>query len=150
MASKARRARAGAGLAAAASLALLLLGAAGRPDRAARGRALFHGEAPLTAQMAGHTQSLPPETVRCANCHQLEAESSPESGETFGPTLGPRSLARPLARRGGPPSRYDARGFCRLLREGVDPAHVVIAQTMPHYALSDTDCEALWAYLVTP
>ncbi|HEU4404285.1 MAG TPA: hypothetical protein VFS43_03200 [Polyangiaceae bacterium] len=151
MASKTHRARAGAGLASVAALSLLLLsGAAARPGPAARGQKLFLGATPIEAKMVGHAQALPPDAVRCTNCHQREAEPPREGIEAFAPKLGPLALTRPVARRGGPPSRYDARSFCRLLRDGVDPAHVMIPQTMPRYAASDADCEALWAYLVTP
>ncbi|MCU0684753.1 MAG: hypothetical protein MUF34_21320 [Polyangiaceae bacterium] len=149
MASEPRRRRVGARWVLVASLPLLLAGA-GRPEPTTRGQTLFRGETPLTAMMVGHTQALPPDAVRCTNCHQPEAAPTRERTENFAPKLGPLGLTRPVARRGGPPSRYDARSFCRLLRDGIDPAHVMIPQTMPRYTLSNADCEALWAYLVTP
>jgi hypothetical protein len=35
------------------------------------------------------------------------------------------------------------------MREGIDPAWVVIPQTMPRYAFTDQECGALWAFLST-
>jgi len=61
--------------------------------------------------------------------------------------LSRHSLASLQPRRGGPPSRFDDSSLCRLLRTGVDPAHVVIQRSMPRYELSDADCRALWAHL---
>ena len=52
-----------------------------------------------------------------------------------------------MPRRNGPPSRFDEASFCRLLRTGVDPADIVVPRAMPRYAIDDTDCRALWAYL---
>jgi hypothetical protein len=127
-----------------------LLGAAS-PELLERGRKLFAGEAPLTGRMVGHEQALPPEVVRCSNCHQREAAgSAPASTKDFGPKLGALGLTRALPRRGGPPSSYNWGSFCRLLRDGIDPAYVMIPQTMPRYTLSDAECEAMWSYLITP
>jgi hypothetical protein len=56
-------------------------------------------------------------------------------------------LLASLSRRGGPPSRFDEAKLCRLLRTGIDPVSIVVAQSMPLYDLSDDDCHALWTYL---
>jgi hypothetical protein len=61
--------------------------------------------------------------------------------------LSAATLAEPVARRGGPPSRYDARSLCTLLRSGVDPAHVMVQRAMPRFDIDDLQCEALWQYL---
>ncbi len=118
----------------------------------AEGRRLFAGELPLPARLAGDDVDLPAQASRCANCHLTEA-AAPEAGtavatQTFGPALDGPSLVLPRARRGGPPSRYDLGSFCKLLRTGIDPAHVLIQRTMPRYDLDPTRCEALWTYLV--
>src|SRR5207253_1429315 len=114
--------------------------------------------------------TLPPEVVRCNNCHAREvagmapataalvlisasgvtAEERPDSSESYGPILGSRTLMQRVARRGGPPSVYDAVLLCRVLRDGVDPAHVVIDQTMPRYTVTDAECRALWSFLTAP
>ena len=129
-------------------------------ERQARetGRQLFAGERPLAATMAGHTAPLPQDAVRCTNCHRREtgaaarptADSALDETQDFGPGLGAGSLTRAVARRGGPPSVYDGAAFCRVLREGIDPAHVVIAQTMPRYTMTPAECESVWIFLTAP
>ena len=113
----------------------------------AAGRSAFVGERPLVARLPGHSLDLPAEAVRCVNCH---ASSTGASGQaTFAPLLTSRYLNELRSRRGGPGSRYDAASFCRLLREGLDPAGVMINTAMPRYTLSPQGCEDLWAYLGT-
>lgn len=111
-------------------------------DRAL-GADLFEGRAALVARLVGHTEALPAPTVRCANCHAVSG-SAPAG---YGPTLSAAHLTDPQPRRGGPASRYDQGAFCRLLRTGIDPAHVQVPAGMPRYELSDAQCAALWAYL---
>lgn len=109
--------------------------------------------------MVAHTDPLPQQAVRCVNCHRPESgptgsvaatDSAALATDKFAPALGPRLLTQSVARRGGPPSTYDRNSFCKLLREGVDPAHVMIPQAMPRYTLTDEECEALWLFLTTP
>ena len=137
------------------------------PDAALleRGRQLFHGEAPLAGRITGHTSDLPPQASRCANCHARgtappagvgrslpaasstsTASASAAAASSFGPALDATLLLRDVARRGGPPSRYDEAAFCKLLDTGIDPAYIIIPRTMPRYTLSAADCKALWAY----
>src|SRR5438552_11660344 len=115
------------------------------------GRAWFTGTRPLTARLAGHGLDLPQMAVRCTNCHRHEGDRCPgaASSQDFAPALGPARLTRPLRRRGGPPSTYDLAGLCRLLRTGVDPAFVMIAQAMPRYVFTDEECGDLWAFLAS-
>jgi hypothetical protein len=54
-----------------------------------------------------------------------------------------------MARRGGPASRYDALSFCKVIREGLDPANVVINSAMPRYQVSDAQCTSLWSYVMS-
>ncbi|NML16567.1 c-type cytochrome [Azohydromonas caseinilytica] len=110
------------------------------PDRA-RGQRLFQGEEPLAARIAGQDFALPAGASRCGNCHGGAA------AQRIAPLLTTVSLTSATSRRGGPPSRYDAASFCRLLRSGVDPAHVIVPRTMPRYELSDADCADLWSHL---
>jgi len=143
---------------------LLLLGAGAwacqrAQERATvdRGDRLFHGEAALSARIVGHTMLLPAAVSRCMNCHESRstaisaAASALAGGQAgrYGPALDHATLTQPLARRGGPPSRYDAPALCTVLRTGIDPAQVLIPQTMPHYDIADADCAALWAYLIS-
>lgn len=103
------------------------------------GAALYEGRRPVAARLAGHQDGLPPEAVRCANCH--------EGNQAIGPALTAATLVDTRARRGGPPSRYDEAALCRLLREGIDPAFVVVARAMPRYEIDAAGCAALWAHL---
>jgi len=112
-----------------------------------RGRALFAGEAPLVARIAGHAETLPSIASRCANCHAFDRTSAAASAVSFGPALSPRFLREARSRRGGPASRFDAASLCQLLRTGVDPAYILIPRSMPMYEISDRDCRALWEYM---
>jgi len=123
---------------------------AGAADEASakRGRQLFLGEAALSARIVGQDFALPPHASRCVNCHGSSAVAVGASSALLAaPTLSAATLAQAMRRRGGPPSRYDAVALCRLLRSGVDPAHVLIERTMPRYDISDTDCRSLWQHL---
>ena len=108
-------------------------------QEAALGRALYDGQHDLNAQLQGHDEPLPPLAARCINCH--------EGAGALAPRLDARHLLQPQARRGGPPSRYDEDSFCRLLRDGIDPAWVQLPREMPRYDIQAMDCRALWAYL---
>ena len=113
---------------------------------ALQGAALWSGDRPLQARIAGHDQTLPPVAARCINCHGGTVNPSTE-GVGSAPSLTARYLREPLARRGGPSSRYDVAAFCTLLRTGVDPSAVLLPRHMPRYTVSDADCQALWAHL---
>lgn len=111
-----------------------------------RGEDLFVGREPLKGAIREHKTGLPPEVVRCANCHGADSQAGADA------LTGQRQIDRswllePNERRGGPPSVYDARSFCKLLRTGVDPAHILIAREMPVFDLDDTACLGLWAFL---
>jgi hypothetical protein len=129
----------------------------GRGDRD-EGRRLFFGELPLDGRIVGQDEPLPQEAVRCANCHEESPRPTPapsasgplDNTTTLGPALNRTALTSLAPRRGGPPSSYDAKSFCRVLTEGIDPAHVMIPQTMPRYRVTTDQCEALWTYLTTP
>ncbi len=108
-------------------------------QRRADGAALYEGRQPLVARVSGHEQPLPALAARCANCH--------EGAQAIAPALTERTLAHAQPRRGGPPSRYDARALCRLLREGLDPALVLVPRAMPRYEIDERACSALWAHL---
>jgi hypothetical protein len=111
---------------------------------ARQGSALFHGRKPLSGRIRGHDEVLPPEAVRCANCH--DAANNGRLSRVTAPHIDRALLLEPRQRRGGPPSRYDQAGFCKLLRTGIDPASIVIAREMPAYVMDDEQCANLWAY----
>lgn len=132
-------------------LAAVSLGGTAGDSLTRRGLDLFSGVLPLQGTIVGHSNALPPSAARCINCHAIgsavPASSPASAAASFGPLLTPHGLTGAVARRGGPPSRYDAPAFCRLLRQGVDPAWVIVPRSMPRYALTDADCHALWAHL---
>jgi hypothetical protein len=111
-----------------------------------RGEAMFLGKEPLVGAIRGHRSNLPPEVVRCRNCHNRgEQKASPQASA---PPIGRSLLLNLQRRRGGPPSSYDAASFCKLLRTGVDPAYILISRVMPVYVVDDAQCESLWEFLV--
>ncbi len=109
------------------------------------GQALFAGKVALRGRIRTHFADLPPEVVRCANCHAVAA--GPDVRGSLAPRLSRELLLVPHRRRGGPPSIYDRNRFCALLRQGADPASVLINVEMPAYAIDDADCNALWRFL---
>lgn len=102
---------------------------------------------PLPGRLAGHTFDLPAAATRCVNCHAGVARTASLDSAAFATPLHAGTLQLAISRRGGPPSTYDASSLCRVLREGVDPAFVVVDQAMPRYQASDAQCAALWAWL---
>lgn len=119
-----------------------------------RGQRLFVGIEPMRGTISGHQSVLPPLASRCVNCHapgsgtgKARPASAPPTNTSFAPLLTPAYLTGPVARRGGPPSRYDEAAFCRALRTGIDPAYVIVSHSMPRYELSEAECRALWRHL---
>jgi hypothetical protein len=130
--------------------------------KAQAGKALFSGSVALSARMVGHETDLPPETVRCSNCHGRQSATpslaaTPASAgaqalapaDVYGSTLSAAALLDARPRRGGPPSRYDLAAFCKVLAQGIDPAHVMIPQTMPRYRLTPEQCDSLWSFVTS-
>lgn len=109
------------------------------------GRELFEGPFDLRGRIRTHPTDLPPEVVRCGNCHAVAI--GPEVPRSLAPRLTHDLLIKRRSRRGGPASNYDRNSFCALLRDGFDPAHVLISVEMPRYTLADAECAALWRYL---
>ncbi len=111
-----------------------------------RGERLYDGKESLSGRVRGHDGFLPPAVVICAHCH-----SSADGGRAVSnpaPRIGGALLLDMRQRRGGPPSRYDQRSFCRMLRTGSDPATVLIAREMPAYDIADDQCASLWMFLL--
>jgi len=125
------------------SIALLL---APLSKLATQGNALFQGREKLKGKIRGHDDWLPPEAVRCANCHN--ANRQPNLSRIAPPHIDRSLLLDPRQRRGGPPSRYEPASFCRLLRTGADPAYILIAREMPVYEVDDKQCASLWTFLL--
>lgn len=111
----------------------------------ARGHALFVGREALSGKLRHHRSALPADVVACRNCHALGPEAAAAGARA--PRLDRALLLEARARRGGPPSTYAEASFCKLLRTGIDPAHVLIAREMPVYAADDGQCRSLWQFL---
>ena len=116
------------------------------PVESSLGRQLFVGEVDLQGRIRTHRENLRSDVLRCANCHAFA--DGPEVPRSLAPRLNRDILLGRHARRGGPASVYGLGTFCKLLREGVDPAFVLISLEMPVYALGDTQCRALWGFLL--
>ena len=128
--------------------ALTPLGAASAEPRASRGELLYRGRIVLKARMANSVDDLAPVATRCSNCHGPDARGVAEAGVN-GSSIRGASLTRSQSRRGGPASAYTAATFRDALRSGHDPAGVLLARAMPRYAIPDSDCAALWEYLLS-
>lgn len=124
---------------------LLAVPSLGGGSASERGRALFVGREALSGKLRHHRSTLPAEVVACRNCHALGSEASPPGARA--PRLDRALLLEARARRGGPPSAYAEASFCKLLRTGIDPAHVFIAREMPVYRADDGQCRSLWQFL---
>lgn len=109
------------------------------------GCAIFSGEYPVAGHLRGDNQLLPSWTTRCINCH-----SQTVTGTAFAPPLTTSNLLDAKSRRGGPPSRYDSQSFCRAVRDGIDPANVLLRKAMPNYRISESECAAVWRYVMAP
>jgi hypothetical protein len=115
------------------------------PVRRDPGQALFVGAVPLIGRIREHAGALPAVVVKCDNCHGAQVSGSTDA--TAPPRLSRAFLTEPRVRRGGPPSAYDVRAFCKLLRTGIDPASILIARQMPTYDVADGQCRALWRFV---
>lgn len=116
------------------------------PASVARGARLFDGTEPLAGTLSGHSAPLPVVATRCIQCHTGPGKSSAAVSD-FAPPLDRRQLREIRARRGGPPVAYEQASFCRTLRSGVDPAHIVLPRAMPRFDADEGQCAALWDYL---
>ena len=119
---------------------------ASEPMAHARGARLFDGTEALAGTLAGHTEAMPASTTRCVQCH-TGPKPVKDAAPSLGPPLDRAHLLQVLSRRGGPPTAYDLTAFCRALRRGTDPAHVILPAAMPRFEIDDTRCAALWNYL---
>lgn len=132
--------------------ALLALGLLGSPagckgvsKAGDRGEGMFIGRESLKGRIREHQTVLPPEVVRCGNCHAAEKQAGIPA--PLAPRIDRTLLLLERQRRGGPPSAYDPQSLCKLLRTGIDPAYILIAREMPIYDVDDAQCASLWRFL---
>ncbi|SAL04582.1 hypothetical protein AWB78_07041 [Caballeronia calidae] len=97
----------------------------------------------MAAHLRDDERPLSSWTTRCVNCH-VGTSKAP----AFAPPLTRESLLAETSRRGGPISHYDATAFCRAVKDGVDPAGVLLRKSMPRYQIADAECMALWRFVV--
>ncbi|HET6921966.1 MAG TPA: ABC transporter substrate-binding protein, partial [Anaeromyxobacteraceae bacterium] len=145
-----------AGLAAAAAIALLGLGTARAapltPLERAGKRIYLEGESPsggnVTAQVGGDV-ILPGSSLPCASCHGEDGRGRPEGGVT--PSDVTWSAMRVSYGHDHPDGRkhprFDERSLARSIETGLDPGGNAMDRTMPRYAMSRRDMEALVAYM---
>lgn len=127
--------------------AVILLGAAAFNYRWAYGYALYHGHIAIDGRISGHGADMPSTAVACVNCHDPSPIAA-SGGRNVAP-LTRASLLESHARRGGPPSAYDEPMFCSVIRDGIDPASVMVNRLMPRFRLPDAQCSALWSYVTS-
>ena len=113
-------------------------------ESADMGCAIFNGQHPMSAHLRDDDRSLPAWTTRCVNCHVGASTAA-----AFAPPLTRDYLLAATHRRGGPISHYDAAAFCRAVKDGVDPAGVVLRKSMPRYQMTDAECTALWRFVTS-
>ncbi|RKE26230.1 hypothetical protein B0G76_7842 [Paraburkholderia sp. BL23I1N1] len=142
MASPSQRSAARAWIGLALLVAMHLAHAAEPCDPADLGCSIFNGQQAIPAHLRDDDRPLPAWTTRCVNCH---TQTDPSAA--FAPPLTSATLLDAINRRGGPPSRYDPTSFCRVLKDGVDPAGVVLRKSMPHYQITGAECAALWRFV---
>jgi hypothetical protein len=142
IASPSQRSAARASIGLALLIAVRLVHAAELCEPADLGCAIFNGQHAIPAHLRDDDRPLPTWTTRCVNCH-----TQADPAATFAPPLTAGNLLDAKSRRGGPPSRYDPTTFCRALKDGVDPASVVLRKSMPHYQISEAECAALWRFV---
>ena len=65
------------------------------PDSARRGYALFHGQEALAGKIRGHDEGLPPEAVRCSNCHEATGRLTGVAAPARRPLASARVQAAP-------------------------------------------------------
>lgn len=109
------------------------------------GNAIFSGQHAVAAHLRGDNRVLPGAATRCVNCHD-----DADSATSFAPPLTRQYLLSDKTRRGGPPSHYDLVSFCHVLHVGIDPMGILLKKAMPQYTLTDTECAALWNFLIQP
>jgi len=141
----------------------------GPADAMARGAAIYHEGAGLSATIAGGAP-LPAPLAACVRCHRPSGHGVSE-GDARAPALAAPVLFAPLAPRRDillrdlyqerygalakaqartPRARPAYRGaddLGRALRAGVDPGGAALSPAMPRYAISDADLAALTVWL---
>ena len=137
----------------AALLLVLLAGNAWCDDQAAGRRLYLEGITPsgepLRALVGFGQTPLSGQAVACGNCHGADGKGRAEGG-VLPLEVGWEELAKPYGhshpggRKHGP---FTETSFLRAVNEGLDPAGNRLDWSMPRYALSRSEAQALIAHL---
>lgn len=109
------------------------------------GKRIFYGLDAVSATVQQNGTTLPTNASKCINCHS--AQTPPGAWTGSSQYLSATTMTRMVSRRGGPASVYDQDKFCNAVRNGVDPAGVVLESKMPRYEMSDTQCADMWLFI---
>lgn len=132
---------------------LLFIGQAWSQDHDAGRRIYLEGVTPsgepLSALVGFGRMALSGQAVACGNCHGADGKGRPESSVlpqdiTWQELTKPYGHSRATGRKYG---AFDERTFTRAVNEGLDPAGNELDWSMPRYALSRAEAEALIAYI---
>ncbi len=104
---------------------------------------------PLAALVGFGRMPLSGQAVACGNCHGPDGKGRPEASVlpqdiTWQELTKPYGHSRATGRKYG---AFDERTFTRAVNEGLDPAGNELDWSMPRYALSRAEAEALIAYI---
>lgn len=116
-------------------------------DKPTRGEQLYRGQIPLAAKLEASEDELAPAATRCMNCHGPDGHGIAEAGAK-GTNITGAALITRQPRRNGPATAYSLATFRIALRNGHDPANIILARAMPRYTISDVDTLALWQFLL--
>jgi hypothetical protein len=110
---------------------------------AARGRALFHGDAPFAADPQVSGATLPVSAAACANCHGHRAEGRDEGGVRAPPVTAAALRARTVSR--SPYATTEQVRDAVMTGRGADGR--TLAPEMPRYPLTVDEARALLGYI---
>lgn len=110
-----------------------------------KARDYYSGPARMRARLDGIDALLEPSSVRCSNCHGVDAGGIPR-GVIKGTNIRSSSLGNRRSASGASWS-YDASSFCTAVRKGIDGSGRILEPGMPRYDITDAQCQLLWNYV---
>jgi mono/diheme cytochrome c family protein len=133
---------------------LFFIGDARSNDEAAGRRLYLEGVTPsgepLSALVGFGRTPIGGQAVACGNCHGADGKGRAESS-VLPPEITWEELTKPYGHSHSASGRkhgaFNERSLARAVNEGLDPAGNSLDWTMPRYALSRAEAQALVAYL---
>lgn len=110
-----------------------------------KARDYYSGPARMRAHLDGIDALLEPSSVRCSNCHGVDAGGIP-LGVIKGTNIHSASLGNRRSASGASWS-YDGASFCTAVRKGIDGSGRILEPGMPRYDITDSQCRSLWNYV---